>query len=234
MRERMSSGGLRGLQILQSGVGSSEVGSIPTRSRQTSWHMSKVFLFVASCAVCVLLGGYCIASPVPQPSSGSRNTDSASAKNAQAAVPRGVVVGERPSTFFAPLRSAVFPGWGQMRNGRKLKAVVFFAVHNYLMGRTIAEHYWAEEAYRKMELLNNMGQGDRAEEYYNKYSDHFARREQYGWWWAAFTMLSMFDAYADAHLYGFDQEVEESSRVAVFPLVDGSGGRVTVGLGILF
>ena len=230
----MSSGGLRGLQILQSGVGSSEVGSIPTRSRQTSWYMSKVILFVASCTVCVLLGGHCVASPTPRVSDPPRKTDSVSVKSAQAVFPRGGVVGEKPSTFFVPLRSAVFPGWGQMRNGKKVKAVVVFALHNYLMGRTIAEHYWAEEAYRKMELLNRMGQGDRAEDYYNEYSDHFARREQYGWWWAAFTMLSMFDAYVDAHLYGFDREVEESSRVAVFPLVGGAGGSVTVGVGILF
>jgi hypothetical protein len=141
---------------------------------------------------------------------------------------------EKPSTFFAPLRSAVFPGWGQIRNRRVVKGVIVFAVQNYLLGRTVAEHYWANEAYRKMELYNRMGDGDTAEDYYNEYSEHFDQRDQYGWWWAGFTILSMFDAYVDAHFYGFDREVEESSRVTLLPSISCSDGRLLIGVRAVF
>jgi len=136
----------------------------------------------------------------------------------------------RPSIFFAPLRSAVFPGWGQLRNGKTLKAVLVFSVESYLVMSAVAEHYQAEEAYRRMELLNRSGQGEAAEELYRSYSDHFDRRDQLAWWTAGLIMLSMLDAYVDANFFGFDEEVRESSRVTFAP----SRGGFAAAAGLVF
>lgn len=92
-----------------------------------------------------------------------------------------------PSPKSAMIRSMIFPGWGQWYNGKKWKAGLAFATETGIVAAAV---YW-----------NNRAQ---------KTSDSFLR-EQYKdyrnssyWFLAASILLSMGDAYVDAHLAGFD------------------------------
>lgn len=103
------------------------------------------------------------------------------------------------SPFWAAIRSAVFPGWGQFYTGHYLKGSLFFIVESGLITGALMEDRWMKQAYQRS--LS----GDR--EYYDRYLRHLQRRNTYLWWLGGMVVYSMLDAYVDAHLYRFDEEV---------------------------
>lgn len=96
-----------------------------------------------------------------------------------------------PSPKSAMIRSLLFPGWGQWYNGKKLKAALAFATETGIIGTAI---YWNNQAKQTSDNL--------LKEQYIEY-----RNSSY-WFLAAAILLSMGDAYVDAHLAGFDVSSE--------------------------
>jgi hypothetical protein len=98
----------------------------------------------------------------------------------------------------AMLRSLIFPGWGQFYNGKYLKAALAFAVETSLVATAV---YWNQQAVKATEDERLFYQHN---------------RNTANWWLAATILISMFDAYVDAHLSDFD-ESPDLSLVPVAP-----------------
>ena len=88
----------------------------------------------------------------------------------------------------AAFRSLAIPGWGQYYNGQKIKAALAMAAEAAEIGTAI---YWNGRA---------RGASDPEEQFL--YRDY---RNQALWILAATILVSMLDAYVDAHLYDFDE-----------------------------
>ena len=87
----------------------------------------------------------------------------------------------------AMLRSALMPGWGQLYNNQKLKALLVFGGEMALVGNAI---YYNQVA--------NKSQTVDEQRFYKD------MRSQFLWWLFAIHLLNILDAYVDAHLWNFD------------------------------
>jgi len=94
----------------------------------------------------------------------------------------------------AMVRSLVFPGLGQFYNEQYIKAAIVLAGQGTLIGFSF---YYNNRA-REIPL---------EEEFYKD------RRNLMYWWIGAATLLSMLDAYIDAHLYDFDTGPDLAIRI---------------------
>jgi hypothetical protein len=108
------------------------------------------------------------------------NADSAQVEEKQLPSPKGAMI-----------RSVIFPGWGQWYNGKKIKSVLVFLTEAGIVG---ASFYWNDRA------TNATNDLDR--EFY------IDNRNLAYWYLGGAILLSMADAYVDAHLAGFDVSPE--------------------------
>ena len=154
----------------------SEVGSIPTRSRQ----LRRAWL-----AVPVLVLGIAV--------------QAGAEAGAQAAAPARAL--SSPGSVL--LRSVAFPGWGQLENDRPVKAAAVFAVETTFLASGFVELRRADRS-REAELRAALrGDAGTAGEEYQRYLDRRGRAITRFWWGAFTMMLSMLDAYVDAQLADF-------------------------------
>lgn len=95
----------------------------------------------------------------------------------------------------AVIRSLIFPGWGQWYNEKKLKALLAFGAECGAAGSAI---YWNQKVVS-------------GPEYYREY--YINRRNESVWWLVGIILVSMADAYVDAHLYDFDESPDLSMNI---------------------
>lgn len=93
-----------------------------------------------------------------------------------------------PGFFHSPtgvlLRSVAFPGWGQWSNGKKKKAVAYFAVESFFITKALIWRHRAREANISFATF-----------------DQARDRRNYFYWLTGLTVfISMFDAYGDRYL----------------------------------
>jgi len=106
-------------------------------------------------------------------------------------------------------RSTVVPGWGQFANGKRLKSAVVFGTESYLIYRAI------RAARRETDALDAARENPSQEAAWLANADAWNGEKRDYVWWTMFTViLSMGDAYVDAHLRGFDTEFEPSTGEA--------------------
>ncbi|MFQ6092477.1 MAG: DUF5683 domain-containing protein [bacterium] len=105
---------------------------------------------------------------------------------------------ESKSPWGAAVRSAVFPGWGQVYTEHYVKSGVIFLIESGLIVSAVMENEKANKAYEAAQSTTD--------EQYQKYLDRLERRNLYLWWTAGVIVYSMIDAYVDAHLFRFDEE----------------------------
>ena len=91
----------------------------------------------------------------------------------------------------AMLRSIAFPGWGQWYNGKRFKAVIVFGAEAGIIVNTIYQNQKVQKSKSKFER-----------------DFYLENRRLSNWWLAGAILLSMIDAYVDAHLYDFDESPE--------------------------
>jgi hypothetical protein len=106
----------------------------------------------------------------------------------------------------AMLRSLIFPGWGQFYNGNYWKAGLAFAAETGLIATAV---YWNQQAAHAT---------DRDERLLYQHNRNTAY-----WWLAGTILLSMLDAYVDAHLSDFD-ESPDLTLMPTDPFAWGSRG----------
>lgn len=107
----------------------------------------------------------------------------------------------------AMIRSLVFPGLGQFYNEQYIKAAIVLAGQGTLVGFLF---YYNERASESTTPLDK--------EFYED------RRNLMFWWIGAATLLSMLDAYIDAHLYDFDTGPDLEIRIGALNDSFGAGG----------
>jgi hypothetical protein len=121
-----------------------------------------------------------------------------------------IVVGrglDAPTAVMA--RSLLFPGWGQAKNGMWVKAVAVAAIETSLLERVFFEDRIAR---RYGTLAERLPVDDPARVPYDQgLARHRAHRRDFIWWTSLFALLSMGDAYVDAHLKRFDVRLQDSA-----------------------
>ncbi|MCD4818792.1 MAG: hypothetical protein K8S23_08885 [Candidatus Cloacimonetes bacterium] len=102
-----------------------------------------------------------------------------------------------------PLKAAIFslvlPGGGQYYNGSKMKFAFVFAVESSLIGITSYHIYRSERYYNKYKSSLN-------ETDYQNYLKYYYKLKNDYWWIGTTVILSMIDAYVDAHLSDYDEK----------------------------
>lgn len=112
----------------------------------------------------------------------------------------------------ALLRSLALPGWGQFYNGQIIKAFIVLAGQGTLVGFAIYYHNKQADAGKR--AIEFSGQRD----FYLAQEDFYRdRRNLMFWLMGATKLLSMLDAYIDAHLYDFDAGPDLALRVGALP-----------------
>lgn len=165
----------------------SGVGSIPTRPRQ-------FFPFLLAGLLTILV---CL--PIEAAGQGGQDSTTAFA------------AGRFTSPFWVMMRSVAVPGWGQFHNGRWWKAALIGGAESALIYGVFYEDHRADEAAEKAKLEPDPGL---AADWRHLSSIHKSNKRDYLWWGAFTLLLSVGDAYVDAHLKGFDVEFrEEDSAV---------------------
>lgn len=119
--------------------------------------------------------------------------------------------GRTPSPTGAAVCSLVLPGWGQLRLGKPVKAVIY-------SGFAEAFAYGIYKQHQLYRWFDRRGDHQTALFYRND-------RNRLGWYLAATVILSSMDAFVDAHLAGF----EVSPNLAGVPGAPPSVG-VTLGM----
>lgn len=137
---------------------------------------------------------------------------------------------KRRSPAGALWRSFAVPGWGQIYNGRYVKAgaiiaaegaTLYKAVDNYLISRK-----YLREAREATDLkIKHLK--------FARHDDYIVETEFWGWLFVGALTYSMMDAYVDAHLADWDvsdlpADKEAQSRVRLEPTIYGIS--VTIGL----
>jgi hypothetical protein len=125
----------------------------------------------------------------------------------------------RSKPFTVMLRSAAVPGWGQVYNHKYLKAGIVIAGQGFLAYQALQELKLENQAIdRQGAILAGGGDiGDPA--YLQAQRDQETHRNvkiNWIWWGIAAHLLSMMDAYVDAHLASFDADFGPSDS-AVTP-----------------
>ena len=113
----------------------------------------------------------------------------------------GTAPGEaaRTSGATAMVASAVYPGLGQLLNGKEPKAVIVSAVETFLIASLVMEDRRARNSLRLYKQTNS-------DAHYDDYSEHFDRRQTLVWWAVVGAIYGLADAYVDAHLSDFEDD----------------------------
>ena len=201
----------------------SEVGSIPTRSRHapcvdraaTGAPTIRLFFALAVVIGATLAPGVARAqvpgaSPggviVPPPRDSVVVTPSvpqAPEPKKEKAVPD--TTKHRSSPFKVMLRSAVLPGWGQVYNGKLLKAGVVVAGEGFLVYKAFSELSKENDA---VDRINDTDPGTpENDQAIADRESHMNQKINYIWWTVAVHLLQMADAYVDANLSDWSAEV---------------------------
>ncbi len=117
-------------------------------------------------------------------------------------VERGVLKPHR-SPMGALLRSVVVPGWGQMYNHRYIKAVIVAGVETFFLVKAV--DWWSKTESQYRTVQSSAPELQYFE--FNRYLNYRQNRNDYLWATGITIFISMFDAYVDAHLAGFDVDV---------------------------
>lgn len=122
---------------------------------------------------------------------------------------RGSTEGGERSPTITLFQSVAFPGWGQFSNRKYIKAGLVFLVETYFIYKAVDYGQLASEWRRKWkeappELKNS---------YFAEYTGHRDRRNTNLWYTALTIFFSMFDAYVDAHLRNFPDDVPDSDKL---------------------
>jgi len=115
----------------------------------------------------------------------------------------------RAKPFSVMLRSAAVPGWGQVYNHKIVKAAAVVGVEGFLVFGALQELKRQNQALDREAAILGAG-GDVTDPAYTQAvldeSTHRNRKISYIWFGIAAHLLSMADAYVDAHLASFDAD----------------------------
>jgi len=118
--------------------------------------------------------------------------------------------GNEVSPRGAMLRSLILPGWGQLYNGKEIKAAVFATGEGALIYAYLHYH---NEKNKYSELMKEAEENDDTimKNYYDARKEYYMeKRNEFGWYTALAVILCITDAYVDAFLKNFDEKMKIS------------------------
>ena len=207
LRERMGSGGPRGLQILQLDASGAQ-GGFDSHAFPPVHRLVLLLLALA----CAWTGAAAAAAP-------DSTARSAPAVAHPAAAPADTLVrAAEPDTEvaahphqrwseqprFVMLRSLAIPGWGQWHNHARVKAVVVAGVEGWLVGGILSDQRALARLLKNVDAAQRSGDADayaHAASEYNNRLDSFVGGQ---WLLAGVLAYTMVDAYVDAHFRTFE------------------------------
>ncbi len=113
--------------------------------------------------------------------------------------------GRFDSPMWVMMRSAVVPGWGQLKNGSYLRALVVIGLEAAFFERLYFENRMVRE-YR--DKAKHASDESLVAFYQSRVDRHKGHRRDFIWWTSVLIGLSMGDAYVDAHLKQFDVRLQ--------------------------
>lgn len=105
----------------------------------------------------------------------------------------------RKSPTVAMVSSMVLPGLGQLYNGRRIKTIIAVGAFSYYLGTAWFEHKEAERSLKARDALDPDTFEWSEEDAW--YQFHKETSRDYLWWSGAVWLISVLDAFVDAHLY---------------------------------
>jgi hypothetical protein len=117
----------------------------------------------------------------------------------------------------ALFRSLFVPGWGQLSNGKYIKAGVVIALETVLIGTVV--HYAEKTSDTKDKFTYASNEIEKAR-FFSEFKSAKSQRNRFSWFLGTLVFLSMFDAYVDAHLAQFPK-FEEKLSLDLVPREDG-------------
>jgi len=229
----MGSGGLRGLQILRSGVQSARGGF---DSHAFPPFLALLVLALGLATPAAAESG--VKPPVRDPGATPRATqsqaDSVAVDSARVLLPPSRILeladpnspaarrarrdsirvahqGVLDEPRYVMLRSLLVPGWGQLHNRAWVKAVVIGGGEIFLISDIVSDERQLRGLSRAVQDLRPTGDFDAqnaAIERYNARLDHMVGRE---WLLGGVLVYSLIDAYVDAHFVNFRFEFDHDS-----------------------
>jgi len=97
--------------------------------------------------------------------------------------------------------SCIFPGGGQLYNGKYLKSGFIFAIEGSFIGLAAYHHLEAEKYYDRYRVNPDLNS-----DYYIEYKKYYERRQSDLFWIGTIIFLSAIDSYVDAHLFDFEEK----------------------------
>jgi hypothetical protein len=128
------------------------------------------------------------------------------------------------SATVAMVSSMVLPGLGQLYNGRRIKTAVAVGVFTYYLGTAWLEQKNSQEHLKTRESLTPLSVAWRNEDIL--YQFHKENAVTYLWWSGAAWLITVLDAFVDAHLYDV--------RAVTPAVTQGAGGTRYVAFSIGF
>lgn len=101
----------------------------------------------------------------------------------------------------AILLSAFIPGAGQIYNENYIKGGITIGLQTFFISSII---YYDDQMSDYKKLENSAKTTSDKNFYHQRYLSAHENRRNSGWWAGTVLLLSMVDAYVDAHLYNFD------------------------------
>jgi hypothetical protein len=149
----------------------------------------------------LLAGGIGLASPEP-----ARAADAPPVRTMSKADSAAAASKPKTAPWKVMARSAIVPGWGQLYNHQPLKAVLVVGAEGTLVALALHELKLQDDA--RQRALDNAVLGNLAQSSADSLEaeTHRNRKISWIWWTLAAHLISMADAYVDAHLSTFDSD----------------------------
>lgn len=106
----------------------------------------------------------------------------------------------------AMLYSAFIPGGGQFYNHAYVKAGIVIGVQGYLAGNTLYHNAKVQDFKKKLDSAED---AYLQQHYQDQIDEYRARRTSDIWWMSITAVLSVLDAYVDAHMMDFEAEKQK-------------------------
>lgn len=107
------------------------------------------------------------------------------------------------------LRSALIPGWGQAKNGEWFKVLLAVGLEATFAERLRFEHCMVQRYEQRLLWAEERGAGEiELDQLRWKVEKHENHRRDFIWWTSMLVVLSMGDAFVDAHLKSFDVQLQ--------------------------
>jgi len=111
------------------------------------------------------------------------------------------------------------PGWGQSSNGAWIKAVVVAGAEVAMIVKVVDDEKDLNALKDQIDAAVEAGDGDTEAILVDVYNEKLTTQTSHRWWLGGILLVSMVDAYVDAHFRGFKVKFDRD------PALDDAGNQ---------